>query len=127
MGVLDNLRDLVRIEEAIEADSDPDVSAAACVHLPQLRNVLAELERVYAKAEDIGYLVLKYFDAVHETTATAHDEITRLRTALEQVVRWDGFPKMADGHSYSYHWGSNGERDFMRDVAYKALEEGTHE
>lgn len=127
MGVLDNLRDLVRSEEAIEADSDPDVSAAACVHLPQLRNVLAELERVYAKAEDIGYLVLKYFDAVHETTATAHDEITRLRTALEQVVRWDGFPPGRDGYSFGASYGSNGQRDFIRDVAYKALKEGTHE
>lgn len=48
--------------------------------------------------------------------------------ALEQIQRWDGFPstgKFWEGSgapvSYSACYGSNGERDFMRNVAANAL------
>ena len=48
--------------------------------------------------------------------------------SLEQIERWDGFPSIGEvweesGEPVSYGaaFGSNGERDFMREVARKAL------
>lgn len=60
---------------------------------------------------------------------TQHDqEVRGLVEALEQIQRWDGFPptgKTWEGSgepvSFSVCYGSNGERDFMRNVANKAL------
>lgn len=53
----------------------------------------------------------------------------KLAEALEQIERWDGFPstgKTWEGSgepvSYGAAFGSNGERDFMRKVARKALD-----
>lgn len=55
-------------------------------------------------------------------------DVTALVEALEQIERWDGFPstgKTWEGSgepvSYGAAFGSNGERDFMREVARKAL------
>ena len=54
--------------------------------------------------------------------------VAALVDALEQIERWDGFPstdKTWEGSgepvSYGAAFGSNGERDFMREVARKAL------
>jgi hypothetical protein len=50
-----------------------------------------------------------------------------MRAALEQIARWDGFPRSGmfweSGHEMSYGaaYGSNGEREFMRNVAHTAL------
>jgi len=54
-------------------------------------------------------------------------ENVRLREALTRIEKWIGeFPEveMRDGKmgSYGYAYGSNGERDYMRAVARKALE-----
>ena len=48
------------------------------------------------------------------------------KEALQRIERWFGeFPEVrcSDGelHSYGYALGSNGERDFMRQVARDAL------
>lgn len=61
----------------------------------------------------------------------AADEILKLRGALERIERWHGEfpatgrywdePKNADPMSYSACFGSNGERDYMRQVARDAL------
>lgn len=55
-------------------------------------------------------------------------DVTQLVEALEQIERWDGFPstdKTWEGSgepvSYGAAFGSNGERDFMREVARRAL------
>ena len=55
-------------------------------------------------------------------------DMFRLEKALEQIQRWDGFPatgKTWEGSgepmSFSACYGSNGERDFMRNVAAEAL------
>ena len=57
-------------------------------------------------------------------------EIARMRAALERVARWHGeFPetgKFWDDEktrqiSYGAEYGSNGERDFMRQLALDAL------
>lgn len=57
-------------------------------------------------------------------------DVAALVEALEQIERWDGFPstdKTWEGSgepvSYGAAFGSNGERDFMREVARKALAE----
>lgn len=60
--------------------------------------------------------------------AEQQPDVAQLVEALEQIERWDAFPstdKTWEGSgepvSYGAAFGSNGERDFMRDVARKAL------
>ena len=59
-------------------------------------------------------------------------ERDRLRDALQRIARWHGeFPetgrywdeKRTNPMSYSAVFGSNGERDYMRNVASDALHE----
>lgn len=54
----------------------------------------------------------------------------KVREALEQITRWDGFPDTGrfwdvpdntEPMSYGACFGSNGEREFMREIAEKAL------
>lgn len=61
---------------------------------------------------------------------TLRAEVRRQRVALERIVRWRGeFPetgKFWDEErtkpmSYASCYGSNGERDFMRNIASEAL------
>ena len=53
-------------------------------------------------------------------------EAYRLRAALERIAKWHGeFPAATcrgESVDYGYAYGSNGERDFMREVAREALE-----
>ncbi len=59
----------------------------------------------------------------------AADEIERLRAVLQRIERWHGeFPatgkrwsETGAPMSYSAAYGSNGERDYMRQVARDAL------
>lgn len=57
----------------------------------------------------------------------AERENERLRAALWIIEKWDSFPRVRDPDrpnatmSYSVTYGSNGERDFMREVARAAL------
>jgi hypothetical protein len=62
--------------------------------------------------------------------AEAADEIERLRAALTRIARWHGeFPETGNfwddektrPTSYGVEYGSNGERDYMRQVALDAL------
>lgn len=62
-----------------------------------------------------------------DIAAAVPAELT-LRNALERIARWHGeFPRVPDRQSesgtisYSMAYGSNGERDFMRQVALDAL------
>lgn len=51
--------------------------------------------------------------------------IDKLEAALRTIVAWDSFPPATthDGKpcSYGFAWGSNGERDYMRNIAQFAL------
>ena len=52
----------------------------------------------------------------------------RYKTALERIAKWfDEFPRVTDEKngttmSYGAAYGSNGERDYMRQIATEALE-----
>lgn len=58
------------------------------------------------------------------------ERVRRLEEALRTIARWDHntFPRVPDRQnpgetiSYGFAYGSNGERDFMRNIALKALE-----
>jgi len=54
------------------------------------------------------------------------EDNSRMRIALERIERWFGeFPEVKDSNgkvtSYAVAYGSNGERDFIRTIARKAL------
>lgn len=56
------------------------------------------------------------------------DRILKLEKALIKIEKWfEEFPKTgkfdSEGHEYSYGacYGSNGERDYMRNIAREAL------
>lgn len=56
------------------------------------------------------------------------EELARCKAALQRIAKWKGeFPATGKFHdngepmSYSYCYGSNGERDFMRNLAAEAL------
>lgn len=76
-------------------------------------------------------------DAAPHPPAPVEVEVERLREALEKIARWHGeFPETGrfwdandeDGGarqmSYAACFGSNGERDFMRQIALAALNPG---
>jgi len=52
-------------------------------------------------------------------------EHATMKAALQRIERWDGeFPAAeSEGKpcSYRFAYGSNGERDFMREIAREAL------
>ena len=63
-----------------------------------------------------------------QSPAPAAPDVAGLVEALRQIVRWDGFPSTGQTWpgtdrpiSYCAAYGSNGERDFMRNVAADAL------
>lgn len=63
----------------------------------------------------------------------AAQEIKRKDRALATIVEWGPFPETGlfhpDGTPQSYGWcyGSNGQRDYMRDIARAALAKDSHE
>lgn len=77
---------------------------------------------VYAAAVDL------ISEAESEWISAGHESVAKLVEALEQIERWDGFPSTGETWegsdrpvSFAAMYGSNGERDFMRSVAGKAL------
>jgi hypothetical protein len=48
-------------------------------------------------------------------------ENAMLKGALTIIETWT-LPSPSDGRSYGYHYGSNGERDYMREIARRALD-----
>lgn len=66
--------------------------------------------------------------ALTQTVAELRAERERMRAALQRIVKWEGeFPSSGmtweDGSPISYvtAFGSNGERDYMRGIAFAAL------
>lgn len=51
--------------------------------------------------------------------------MNKMREALEFIAAWDSFPRVANADgtttSYGVAYGSNGQRDYMRNIASKAL------
>lgn len=88
-------------------------------------DIIEKLRRQADADEQAGTLY------AHEIGREAATTIERLRTALERIARWHGeFPE--SGHywdepentkpmSYASCYGSNGERDYMRQIARDAL------
>ena len=66
----------------------------------------------------------------HRQVKALEAENLRLQTALQKVVNWNCFPSTGRFYgepantrpmSYGACYGSNGERDYMRNLAKKAL------
>ena len=64
----------------------------------------------------------------HEQIEKLKTENAALRRALLRIAGWDlprcTTPYCACGnndHSYGWHWGSTGERDYMRGIAIQVL------
>lgn len=85
---------------------------------PHLEAKDAEIERLRTMQQ--GY---------REEASELRIENDRLRSALQRIERWFGefpetgktWPETGDPVSYGACYGSNGERDYMREVARKAL------
>lgn len=75
--------------------------------------------------QELDY-VWKMHDALKRELSAARAEAERLREALEKVERWQFPPtgkfwESGTPVSYGAAYGSNGERDYMRNVARAAL------
>lgn len=71
-----------------------------------------------------------FISGVNHARASASPVPAKARKALEQIARWDGFPDTGrfwdvpdntEPMFYRACFGSNGEREFMREIARKAL------
>lgn len=94
---------------------------------------LAEREFYTEIDERLAADIIRYARKLHTLysapqPAEQQPDVAQLVEALEQIERWDGFPSTGEvwegsGEPVSYGaaFGSNGERDFMRGVARKAL------
>lgn len=69
------------------------------------------------------------FALLTEVPPAPDDRVKRLEDALRTIARWDPetFPRIPDAEdpkktwAYGVAYGSNGERDFMRNIAREAL------
>lgn len=78
--------------------------------------------------DENGDNILSVHDIADQLNALTA-QLAAMQAALEKIGRWQGeFPHTeqfhADGTEMSYGWcyGSNGERDYMRQIARQALE-----
>lgn len=96
--------------------------AKGTVRLQAIR--IRELEAKVAVYECNAFYQAGY----HAATAVSEARIRALEAALTEIVAWDSFPRVKDrdgGTSpYGVAYGSNGERDYMRNIAQRALEMG---
>ena len=92
-----------------------------------VENLIQAADKEIEHLQDIYKLCNHDRALLQKDAATKNAELARLREALEQIIRWDGFPESGryweDGRamSYSAAFGSNGERDYMRTLAQEAL------
>lgn len=65
-------------------------------------------------------------DEVERLIAEQEIKLRKMKMALETIIKWQ-FPEVPDrqrpGHtiSYGFAYGSNGERDYMINIAREAL------
>ena len=129
------------VEYSSRALTDPDAQKSRNNEANELRdrlrarmnelryNVQAQVE---GRAEDIKSMS-KQRDSWRQDALTAEanwhaacDDINTLQTALRTILAWElpatgKFHSNGEPMSYSYCWGANGERDYMRNVAQRAL------
>ena len=108
--------------ESITADDRPDQDdvqervTERLVRIPAHKVTHMENEIINLR------MILEQLRARNQRLAAAHNSI---RDALVKIAAWTGFPEAKDHQgnpcSYGAAYGSNGERDFMRDVAQRAL------
>lgn len=65
-------------------------------------------------------------EKLKKALADSEAEIFRMKTALRIIARWHGqFPMVTDKEgllsTYAREYGSNGERDYMRELAKTAI------
>ena len=93
-----------------------------------LRERFSEIEDEVARGKHNAMSCFTAMRTAALYTPQPGPDVRGLVEALEQIARWDGFPptgKFWEGSgepmSYSACYGSNGERDHMRNVAAEAL------
>lgn len=87
---------------------------------------------VHINESGIRYFGLFVAHSEHRCISLLHARIERLERALQRIARWHGEfpptgrfwdePENNRPMGYSAAFGSNGERDFMRQIALDALE-----
>lgn len=89
------------------------------------------LDYAEVSAQTLGWLlrINDTHSSMHQQLTAAQQRIVELEGALELIAEWR-MPRTGlyhpDGSEQSYGWanGSNGEREFVRDVAKAALRAG---
>lgn len=123
------MTDLVKRLRSDDKDTNQPRGPKPKKHLIQERREAAKaIEALTNEREWLQARINAQVPALHQVVAERDAEIARLREALTRVERWFGeFPETGrtwnDGSPMSYAacFGSNGERDFMRDIARQAL------
>lgn len=114
----------------IMVDVVPGDGSGFEVYAKSVNEVVNLLSELGEKAEDLESIRAQ-LTATRTALAAAEADNERLSKALCRVARWHGEfpdtgrywdePKNAEPMSYSACFGSNGERDYMRQVASEAL------
>lgn len=87
------------------------------------RKLRDELDKAHSESK-------KWDTAFKQALNNTSDRVEQLEAALEKIERWFGeFPETGEFYdkekqhpiSYAGNYGSNGERDFMRNIAKEAL------
>lgn len=108
-------------------------------HTEAVQTFLAEMMAVYdpcasgvVNVKDACAMLLLNATTDRQTISDQIERIVVLEKALERIERWFGefpetgrywdVPENTQPVSYGACYGSNGERDFMREIARKALE-----
>jgi len=112
-----NLTPIGRWEDWLPA-RDALIIAAKRAGRDESRQEIERLTKLWHQAVVINNDMLKAKQATERS-------LTRCEMALEKIARWFGeFPTVVDRDgnqsSYGAAYGSNGERDFMRDIAAAA-------
>lgn len=117
------------LEESTNAAQQERKTEPAGLFSPARRDLLGRVtrwEQVDAGGEPL------YLHPPAQQERKPDDELNRLRTALERIARWHGeFPdtgafwdkEKTRPVSFGSEYGSNGERDYMRQLAVDALKE----
>jgi hypothetical protein len=79
------------------------------------------------KMADANTNMVRECESLRTELTTANATIAELRKALETIKQWQDFPTTHPftgkslEYTYAFHFGSNGERDYMRGIAAAAL------
>ena len=113
-----------------QQSADNHHNAATCPYCnPQLEKQQAELRQSAAEVARLKLKVDLFKEEADQAIGVAkqlQQERDTLRQALEKIARWFGeFPPTTDREgrpsTFAAEYGSNGERDYMRQIALDAL------